>query len=170
MLRMLAMSSPRSSFAVHRASQLVLTGTAERAYFPAETTSAERCLMTAYLRLTDAEWQAIQPHLPRKRSGPRRQNDRETVAAFLLAAAAGVSLDCLPDCGFPNPLTLRTTWQRWRSRGELDAVMAAGQPAAARMARQYRQRITDLSLRQRPPNAIGRRSATMPRWTHMRGA
>ena len=47
--------------------------------------------------------------LPRQRSGPRRQNDRETVAAFLFAEAAGVSLDCLPDCGFPSPLTLHTT-------------------------------------------------------------
>ena len=86
------------------------------------------------------------------------------MAAFLVVEAAGVSLDCLPDCRLPNPLILRTTWQRWRSCGELDAVMEAGQPAAARMAWecrqlawQYRQRITDLSLRQRPPKAIDRR-------------
>jgi hypothetical protein len=90
------------------------------------------------------------------------------VTAFLFAQAAGVSLHSLPDCGFPNALSLRTTWQRWRASGELAAVMAAGSPAAARMARQYRQRITD--LRRRPPKAIGRRSATMPRWVHMKGA
>ena len=122
--------------------------------------------MTAYLRLTDREWQAIVPHLPRQKRGPRRRNDRETITAFLFAKAAGVSLDCLPDCGFPNPLSLRTTWQRWRGSGELDAVMQAGQPAS----QQYRQRVTDLSLRRRPPKMIGKRSATMPRWTHMRGA
>jgi hypothetical protein len=39
---------------------------------------------------------------------------------------------------------------------------------AARLARQYRQRITNLSLRRRPPKTIGKRSATMPRWTHVR--
>lgn len=126
--------------------------------------------MTPYLRLTDTEWRAIEPHLPRQKSGPRRRHDRETVTAFLFAAASNVTLDCLPDCGFPNPLTLRTTWQRWRASGELGAVMAAGQPAAERMARQYRQRVTDLSLRRRPPKMIGKRSATMPRWTHVRGA
>jgi transposase len=126
--------------------------------------------MTPYLRLTNREWQAIQPHLPCQKSGPRRRNDRATSTAFLFAKAAGVSLDCLPDCGFPNPLSLRTTWQRWRASGELDAVMQAGQRASQRMARQYRQRVTDLSLRRRPPKTIGKRSATMPRWTHMRGA
>ena len=127
--------------------------------------------MARYLKLTDSEWQAIQPHLPAQRSGPRRQNDRETVTAILFALAAGVSLDSLPDCGFPNPLSLRTTVQRWRARGELDAVLQAGQPAQERMQRQYEQRIVDLSRRQRPvdPNKIGRRSATMPRWTHVRG-
>ena len=147
----------------------ILTGI-ERAYFPADKSSAVRCLMTAYLKLSDAEWEAIRPYLPPQRSGPRRKHDRETVTAFLFAQAAGVSLHSLPDCGFPNALSLRTTWQRWRASGELAAVMAAGSPAAARMARQYRQRITDLSLRRRPPKAIGRRSATMPRWVHMKGA
>jgi transposase len=129
--------------------------------------------MVAYLKLTDAEWAAIEPHLPRQRSGPRRQNDRETVTAFLFARAARVSIDCLPDCGFPNALSLRTTWQRWRARGELDAVLKAGQPAADRMARQYEQRVRNLSLRPRRldrPNTIGHRSRTMPRWTHLRGA
>ena len=105
---------------------------------------------------------------PRQKSGPRRRHDRETVTAFLFAAASNVTLDCLPDCGFPNPLTLRTTWQRWRASGELGAVMAAGQPAAERMARQYRQRVTDLSLRRRPPKDIGKRTATMPKWSHIR--
>ena len=128
--------------------------------------------MVSYLRLTDAEWEAILPQLPRQRSGPRRQNDRQTVTAFLFAQAAGVSLDCLPDCGFPNPLTLRTTMQR-RARGELDAVLLAGQPAQERMRRQYEQHILDLSFRPRRldrPNTIGHRSKSMPRWTHVRGA
>ena len=130
--------------------------------------SAEWCSMTPYLRLSDREWASIVPHLPRQKSGPRRRHDRETVTAFLFAAASNVTLDCLPDCGFPNPLTLRTTWQRWRASGELGAVMAAGQPAAERMARQYRQRVTDLSLRRRPPKDIGKRTATMPKWSHIR--
>jgi transposase len=128
--------------------------------------------MAPYLRLTDREWRAIEPHLPRQKSGPRRRHDRETVTAFLFAQAAGVSLDSLPDCGFPNPLSLRTTMQRWRASGELDAVLQAGQPARERMQRRYKQHIVDLSLRRRraDPKTIGKRSATMPRWTHVRGA
>jgi transposase len=129
--------------------------------------------MARYLELTDDEWAAIQPHLPRQRSGPRRQNDRETVTAFLFAQAAGVSLDCLPDCGFPNPLSLRTTMQRWRTRGELEAVMQAGRSACERMRADYEQRIWDLSRRPHRvdrPNKIGHRSKTMPRWSHVRGA
>jgi hypothetical protein len=128
--------------------------------------------MAPYLRLTDREWRAIEPHLPPHKSGPRRKNDRATVAAFLFAEAAGVSLDSLPDCGFPNPLSLRTTMQRWRASGELDAVLQAGQPARERMQRRYKQHIVDLSLRRRraDPKTIGKRSATMPRWTHVRGA
>ena len=123
-----------------------------------------------YLRLTDAEWRAIEPHLPPQRSGPRRKNDRETVAALLFAAAACVSLDSLPDCGFPNPLSLRNTMQRWRERGELEPVMRAGAKAQARMERQYRSHITGLSMRRRRPDpaTIGKRSASMPRWTHIR--
>jgi hypothetical protein len=147
----------------------IFDGNLREAYFAAAISSAKGCSMTPYLRLSDREWASIVPHLPRQKSGPRRQHDRETVTAFLFAAASHVTFDCLPDCGFPNPLTLRTTWQRWRASGELAAVMAAGQPAMLRMERKYRQRITDLSLRQRPPKAIGRRSAAMPRRTHVRG-
>lgn len=126
--------------------------------------------MEPYLRLNDDEWAAIKRVLPPQRSGPRRKNDRETVAAFLFAAAANVSLDSLPDCGFPNPLSLRNTWQRWRSRGELEPVMVAGEPAMQRMRRQYRQHVTGLSMRRRraDPATIGKRSASMPRWTHFR--
>ena len=104
-----------------------LTGTLREAYFPAAISLAKWCSMTPYLRLSEREWQTIVPHLPRQKSGPRRRHDRETVTAFLFAAASHVTFDCLPDCGFPNPLTLRTTWQRWRASGELAAVMAAGQ-------------------------------------------
>ena len=64
--------------------------------------------MTPYLRLSDREWASIVPPC-RVRIRPRRQHDRETVTAFLFAAASHVTFDCLPDCGFPNPLTLRTT-------------------------------------------------------------
>jgi hypothetical protein len=131
--------------------------------------SADWCFMAPYLRLSDREWKTIQPHLPPQRSGPRRRFDRETVTAFLFAQAAGVSLDSLPDCGFPNPLTLRTTMQRWRASGDLDAVLQAGQPAQARMQRQYKQHIVDLSLRRwADPKTIGKRSKSMPRWTHVR--
>jgi len=126
--------------------------------------------MEPYLRLTDREWRAIEPHLPPQRSGPRRKNDRETVAAFLFAAAANVSLDSLPDCGFPNPLSLRNTMQRWRERDELEPVMRAGEPAMQRMRGQYRDHISGLSMRRRRVDrgTIGKRSATMPRWTHFR--
>ena len=162
-----------ASFHAHAASQLVFDGSFGRRIFRPKCPRPTGFLMTPYLRLTDAQWQASEPHLPRQRSGPGHQNDRETVTAFLFAQAAGVSLDCLPDCGFPNPLSLRTTWQRWRARGEIGAVLQAGRTAQERMRRQYEARIRDLSLRPPRvdrPTTIGHRSKTMPRWTHVRAA
>jgi transposase len=116
--------------------------------------------MTPYLRLTDREWRAIEPYLPPNKSGPRRKNDRATVTAFLFAQAAGVSLDCLPDCGFPNPLSLRTTMQRWRARGELDAVLQAGQPALP-LSADWIPRV-----RQEPPHEPGGRCKRGYRYSH----
>jgi transposase len=120
--------------------------------------------MERYLRLTDGEWAVIRRVLPPQRPGPRRKNDRETVTALLFAQAAGVSLDSLP-VGFLNPHSLRNTMQRWRARGELEAVMRAGEPAMQRMRRQYQQHLADLSMRRQrvDPETIGKRPSIRSR-------
>jgi hypothetical protein len=52
--------------------------------------------MTAYLELTDDEWEAIQPILPVPKRGPKRPHDRAVCAAFLFCRAAGVSIERKP--------------------------------------------------------------------------
>jgi hypothetical protein len=68
---------------------------------------------------------------------------------------------------------LRTTEARWRRDGTLERLFEVGAAAQARMARQYENHITELSMRPyRPdrPNKIGHKSKTMPRWSWVRGA
>jgi hypothetical protein len=53
------------------------------------STGLESPSMAAYVALTDAEWRQIEPHLPVNKAGRQQRHDRETVAAFLFARAAG---------------------------------------------------------------------------------
>ena len=128
--------------------------------------------MARYLELTDNEWLVIQPILPVPKRGPKRPHDRTVCAAFLFARAAGVSLESMP-IGFPDARFLRTTWARWSRDGTLQKLFEIGDPARARMERQYDDHIIALSMRPyRPdrPNRIGHRSRSMPRWPWVSGA
>jgi transposase len=136
-------------------------------------TRTNRCPMASYLKLTDSEWQSIQPVLPVPKRGPKRPHDRATCAAFLFCRAADVSIESLPIGQYPDWRFLRTTEARWRRDGTLERLFEVGAAAQARMARQYENHITELSMRPyRPdrPNKIGHKSKTMPRWSWVRGA
>jgi len=139
-------------------------------YFPCHISTAKGHVMVPYLTLTDDEWQSIQRVLPIPKRGPKRPHDRAVCAAFLFARAAGVSLESLPFGQYPDCMFLRSTQQRWLRDGTLDRLFEVGDPARARMERQYDDHIRDLSMQPyRPDRKVGHRSETMPRWTHVRG-
>jgi transposase len=122
--------------------------------------------MANYLRLTDAEWRLIQPTLPVPKRGPKRPQDRATCAAFLFAQAANVSLESLPIGHFPPAMFLRSTEARWRRDGTLQRLFEVGAPAMQRMAKQFRDRLIELSFD--GEMVSGKATETMPRWTHVR--
>ena len=122
--------------------------------------------MTAYLELTDSEWESIQKILPVPRRGPRRPHDRSVCAAFLFARAAGVSLESLPLGQFPDSGFLRTTWKRWAADGTLQKLFEVGARAEKRMEKQYDDEILRLTWEREP--CTGQATATMPRWTRVR--
>jgi transposase len=126
----------------------------------------QRCVMAPYLRLTDAEWKAIEPILPVPKRGPNRPHDRAVCAAFLFCRAAGVSMESLPLGQFPDPRFLRTTWARWQRDDTLQRLFKVGAPAQARMERQYDDHIRALTLDR--VVVTGQATPTLPRWTHVR--
>jgi len=139
----------------------------KRCYFAALTSSVNRCAMTAYLELTDDEWEAIQPILPIPKRGPKRPHDRAVCAAFLFCRAAGVSIESLPLNQFPPSIFLRSTWARWDRDAVLPRLFEAGAKAEKRMEKQYDDEIRRLTLARAV--VTGEATATMPRWTHVRG-
>ena len=102
--------------------------------------------MTAYLELTDDEWEAIQPILPIPKRGPKRPHDRAVCAAFLFCRAAGVSIESLPLNQFPPSIFLRSTWARWDRDAVLPRLFEAGAKAEKRMEKQYDDEIRRLTL------------------------
>jgi transposase len=123
--------------------------------------------MTAYLKLTDDEWQLIQPILPIPRRGPKRPHDRSVCAAFCFCRAAGISIESLPLGQFPDSIFLRSTQQRWLRAGTLARLFEVGAPALARMEKQYEAEIRRLTMDQ--VVVTGKATTTLPRWTHVRG-
>ena len=138
----------------------------KRAIFRAGNSPNNRCVMVAYLTLSDDEWETIRPILPVPKRGPKRPHDRSTCAAFLFARAAGVSLESLPLGQFPDSGFLRTTWARWEKTGTLPKLFAVGAKVQARMERQYDAYISDLTLD--GERVTGKATETLPRWTHVR--
>ena len=138
----------------------------KRCYFAALTSSVNRCVMTAYLELTDDEWETIRPILPVPKRGPKRPHDRAVCAAFLFCRAAGVSIESLPLNQFPNSIFLRSTWARWDRDGVLRRLFEVGRKAEKRMERQYDAEIMRLTWER--AGVTGKATATMPRWTHVR--
>jgi transposase len=165
-----AVSIP-SGPAIQSAQPGLVSFPAERksAILAAVTSSCNRWLMKAYLELTDAEWQLIQPILPVPKRGPKRPHGRAACAAFLFCKAAGVSIESLPLGQFPDSGFLRTTWKRWAKdkEGTLARLFEVGAKAQARMEAQFDDHIRRLTLDR--VVVTGEATATLPRWTHVRG-
>ena len=79
--------------------------------------------------LSDAAWQAIEPHLPKNQPGARRVDDRRVISGILHVLKSGCRwCDCPADYG-PSP-TIYNRFNRWSRRGFwtklLDALAEAG--------------------------------------------
>jgi len=79
--------------------------------------------------LTDAEWQLIEPLLPRRREGdgrgaPRQQDRREILNAIFYQSRTGCGWDYLPR-DFPPKGTVYGYFRDWTCDGTLERIHAA---------------------------------------------
>lgn len=65
--------------------------------------------------LSDAQWQAIEPHLPKNQPGARRVDDRRVLSGIIHVLQSGCRWrDCPSEYG-PHT-TLYNRWNRWSRR------------------------------------------------------
>ena len=73
--------------------------------------------------LSDAQWEAIAAHLPEKKTGPKRADDRVIVSGIVHVLISGCAWrDCPREYG--PYMTVFNRFNRWRSRGTWDRVLA----------------------------------------------
>jgi len=66
--------------------------------------------------LSDVQWAAIEPHLPKNQPGARRVDDRRVLSGIIHVLQSGCRWrDCPPQYG-PHT-TLYNRWNRWSRRG-----------------------------------------------------
>jgi len=79
--------------------------------------------------LTDAEWERVEPLLPKRREGdgrgaPRQQDRREILNAIFYQSRAGCAWDYLPR-DFPPKGTVYGYFRDWTRDGTLERIHAA---------------------------------------------
>jgi transposase len=74
--------------------------------------------------LSDAQWAAIEPHLPRGRRGARRVDDRRVISGIMhMLRSGGRWKDC-PALYGPHT-TIYNRWNRWSRQGVWQAIFYA---------------------------------------------
>jgi len=74
--------------------------------------------------LSDAEWTAVQPHLPSGRRGARRVDDRRVISGIMhMLRSGGRWCDC-PSVYGPHT-TIYNRWNRWSRQGVWQAIFYA---------------------------------------------
>lgn len=74
--------------------------------------------------LSDAEWEAIQPHLPQGRRGARRVDDRRVISGIMhMLRSGGRWKDC-PAIYGPST-TIYNRWNRWSRQGVWERIFYA---------------------------------------------
>jgi transposase len=74
--------------------------------------------------LTDKEWKAIEPHLPKKVRGVQRVDDRRVLNGIFWVLRSGARWSDLPERYGPVT-TIYNRFQRWRKAGVWDRLMDA---------------------------------------------
>lgn len=88
--------------------------------------------------LTDAEWELVEPLLPKRREGdgrgaPRQQDRREILNAIFYQCRTGCGWDYLPR-DFPPKGTVYGYFRDWTRDGTLERIHAALREAVRRQA------------------------------------
>jgi transposase len=85
--------------------------------------------MSVLFWLTDQQWSAIEPHLPRNQPGARRVDDRRVISGILHVLKTGCRWCDCPSAYGPAT-TIYNRFNRWSRRrfwtGLLDALAATG--------------------------------------------
>ena len=80
--------------------------------------------------LSDAQWEAIAPHLPKNQPGARRKNDRRVISGIIHVLKSGCRWSDTP-AEFGPPTTIYNRFNRWSRRGIwqrlYQALVKAGQ-------------------------------------------
>jgi transposase len=74
--------------------------------------------------LSDAQWAAIEGHLPRNQPGARRTDDRRVISGIVHMLKNGGRWQDCPACYGP-PTTIYNRYHRWSRRGIWLAIFAA---------------------------------------------
>ena len=86
--------------------------------------------------LSDVQWAAIEPHIPKVYKGKRRVDDRRVVSGIVHRLREGCRWRALPDVYGPYT-TVFNRYNRWSQRGLWQAIFAAlvesGEPPGTAM-------------------------------------
>lgn len=108
--------------------------------------------------LSDAQWAAIEPHIPKVYPGKRRVDDRRVISGILHRLREGCRWRALPDAYGPYT-TVFNRYNRWSRRGLWQAIFAAlvesGEPPDTAMI--------DSSSVKAHRSAAGAKGGSMPR-------
>jgi transposase len=74
--------------------------------------------------LSDAQWAAIEPHLPMVHTGPVREDDRRVISGIIHRLREGCRWRALPDEYGPYT-TVFNRYNRWSKRGLWQRIFAA---------------------------------------------
>jgi len=78
--------------------------------------SARGLTMANEFWLSDAQWSAIDPLLPKNRPGARRVDDRRVISGIVHVLKSGCRWQDCPSCYGP-PTTIYNRFHRWSARG-----------------------------------------------------
>ena len=65
--------------------------------------------------LSDAQWAAIEPHIPKNQPGARREDDRRVISGIVHVLQSGCRWRDCP-AAYGPPTTIYNRWNRWSRR------------------------------------------------------
>ena len=122
--------------------------------------------------LSDAQWAAIEPHIPKNQPGARREDDRRVISGIVHVLQSGCRWRDCP-AAYGPPTTIYNRWNRWSRRrfwqGLFEALRETSPDADfhaidSTTAKAHRSAAGGKGGRKRKPSAA-REAAARPRST-----